>query len=144
MPELTPNPVQIPFHITVVDDDLSVRNALRRLIQSAGYTAAIFPNAMEFLQSPAFKETSCLILDVQMPGLDGLGLLSVVRALKSQVAAIIITAHPDESIRARAAAMNVVGFLEKPFDDQALIAIIQKAQQIHGAPQTPPVQKSTV
>jgi FixJ family two-component response regulator len=118
---MTPRPL-----IAIVDDDASVRQALKRLIQSIGFIVATFPNTNEFLQSAAFQEAKCLILDIQMPGLDGIGLLSVMQALRSPIATIVITAHPDAQARACARGANVLGLLEKPFDDQALIDLIEK------------------
>jgi len=116
-------------HIAIIDDDSSVRQSLQRLIKSLGYDATTFGTADAFLRSLHDIDANCILLDIQMPGLSGLDLQSIVTALRSPIPIIFITAHRDEDARSRALALGAIGFLEKPFDDQALVALLQKALQ---------------
>jgi FixJ family two-component response regulator len=124
-------------YIAVVDDDPSVRQALQRLIKSLGYEAEVFPSAREFLTAPHFQEAACLILDIHMPGLGGWDLQSVLAALQVSIPTIFITARPDEYTQNRALAAGALGFLPKPFDDQSLIALIEKTPHLHHPPHSP-------
>jgi FixJ family two-component response regulator len=85
--------------IGVVDDDKSVRDALSSLIQSAGYQRELFPSADAFLDSNRFGQTDCILLDVQMPGLNGIELRSRLRAMKCLVPVIFVTAGADGALR---------------------------------------------
>ena len=113
--------------ISIVDDDPSIRVATRNLVRSLGYGAQTFASAIEFLQSPHVNDTSCVITDIQMPGMSGVELQSALISQACQVPIIFITAFPEESIRARALAAGAVGFLSKPFDDSVLIECIDLA-----------------
>jgi FixJ family two-component response regulator len=117
----------LPKHISVVDDDPSVRQSLERLIKSLGYEVTAFATADAFLRSSNFPATSCILLDVQMPGLSGLDLQKVIASLRSPIPIIFITAHREEELKMRALANGAQGYLEKPFDEQALITLIEKA-----------------
>jgi FixJ family two-component response regulator len=107
--------------ISVIDDDASVRAATNNLLKSHGYTVHTFASAEEFLRSAHLKDTSCVIADVQMSVVNGLELLTMMRAQGSRVPFIFITAFPDESIRARALKAGAIGFLAKPFAGPTLI-----------------------
>jgi FixJ family two-component response regulator len=113
--------------ISVVDDDESVREALRGLMKSLGYSAQAFASAEEFLNSRQFPRTSCLIADVQMPGMTGLELYRHLVAAGKTIPTILITAYPDDSARERALAAGVVGYLGKPFDENDLLACIRSS-----------------
>src|SRR5689334_9385283 len=91
--------LHVALNIAVVDDDSSIRLALRRLLRSIGYTAEAFSNADELLQSHTLNHQDCLILDIQMPGLNGLDLQNIVKTLKRPIPIIFITAHHDEAVR---------------------------------------------
>src|SRR5678816_3175483 len=88
--------------ISVVDDDDSVRESLRGLIRSVGFAAAVFASAEEFLSSDDLRNTDCLILDVRMPGMNGLDLQRQLGATHSHIPVVFITAHGDEEARSRA------------------------------------------
>ena len=88
--------------ISIVDDDESMREATKGLVRSLGYQAATFSSAEEFLQSDSVDSTSCLIADVQMPGLSGIDLQRRLIARGSRMPTIFITAFPEEPARARA------------------------------------------
>jgi FixJ family two-component response regulator len=118
--------------ISIVDDDETVRLALRSLVRSLGYVSNVFASAQEFLESSHVNETSCLISDVQMPGIDGIELQSRLKMLDYSTPVIFITAFPDERSRARVFKAGAIGFLEKPFEGRALIKLIEMALRVHG------------
>lgn len=113
--------------ISIVDDDESVREAIESLMKSVGYTARAFPSAGEFLNSSDFDDTDCLILDVQMPGMNGLELQSRLVASKRHVPIVFISAHSDADARARALDAGAVEFLQKPFSEDALLDAIKSS-----------------
>jgi FixJ family two-component response regulator len=113
--------------VSIVDDDESVREATRGLVRSAGFRAITFASAEEFLQSDRLNETSCLIADVQMPGLSGVELQARLIAQGHHARIIFVTALPDERIRAEVLKAGAVGFLSKPFEAECLIDHVHKA-----------------
>ena len=121
---------QVPL-ISIIDDDASVRVATNRLVRSLGYVAHTFASADCFLQSPHVNDTACVIADVQMPGMSGIELQSVLIAQGRSVPMIFITAFPEESIRSRALRAGAVCFLSKPFDGTILIECIDIALKKH-------------
>jgi FixJ family two-component response regulator len=118
--------------ISVVDDDESMREAVRALMKSLGYTAQAFASAEEFLNSCEDVRTSCLIADVQMPGMTGIELHRHLVASGKSIPTILITAYPAESARERALADGVVGYLSKPFDEDDLLACIRSSLHAEG------------
>jgi FixJ family two-component response regulator len=117
--------------ISIVDDDEAVRLALRSLVRSLGYVSNVFVSAEEFLESSYLNETSCLISDVQMPGMNGIELQSRLKRLDCGTPIIFITAFPDERNRARALEAGAIGFMEKPFEGRAMIQLIETALRAH-------------
>ena len=113
--------------VCIVDDDTSVRDALRRLIRSVGLRAEVFGSAQEFLQWRRPDVPTCLILDVRMPGISGLDLQRQLADADIQVPIIFVTAHGDIPMSVRAMKMGAVEFLTKPFRDQELLDAIQFA-----------------
>jgi FixJ family two-component response regulator len=116
--------------ISVVDDDESMREAIRGLMKSLGYMAEAFGSAEEFLSSREVTRTSCLIADVQMPGMTGLELHRHLVASGKTIPTILITAYPDDSVRERASGDGVVCYLSKPFDENDLLACIRSSVDI--------------
>ena len=114
-------------HDSIVDDDNFVRESLRDLIESLGYEVATFESAERFLESGRLAQTSCLITDLQMPGLSGLDLQSRIIAEGQRIPVIFITAFPEERFRRRAMNAGAVGFLSKPFDEESLIRYLETA-----------------
>jgi FixJ family two-component response regulator len=110
--------------ISIVDDDASVRCAIEDLACSLGFAARAFESAQDFLRSPHIGDTSCLITDVQMPGMNGLELQRELLAQGRRMPIIFITAFPEKTIQARAEAAGAVAFLEKPFDGCSLASLI--------------------
>jgi FixJ family two-component response regulator len=118
------------FIVMIVDDDESVRRAARRLIKSYGFPVETFASADDFLASGRLSETACLVLDVQMPGLNGLELQSrLVAAGGHQVPIIFITAFNDENARAQALKAGALCYLVKPFEEADLLNSINIALQ---------------
>jgi FixJ family two-component response regulator len=124
---------KIPM-ISIVDDDESIRLSLRDFIRSLGYVPNVFASAQEFLDSPGLNETACLISDVQMPGMSGIELQSRLKTLDHGTPVIFITAFPDERSRAQAIGAGAIGFLEKPFEARAMIALIETALRSRAGP----------
>jgi len=116
-----------PPLISVVDDDASVRAAIKALVRSLGYLAATFASAEEFLNSDCLNDTSCLITDLRMPGLSGVDLRCRLNAQGRAMPTIFITAFADETTRARALDAGAVGFLSKPFNEECLIRCLDTA-----------------
>jgi FixJ family two-component response regulator len=102
--------------ISIIDDDASVRAATDNLLRSLGYTVNTFVSAEEFLRSIHLNDTSCVIADVQMPGMSGVDLQARLLAQGHRVPFIFITAFPEETIRARALKAGAICFLTKPFN----------------------------
>jgi FixJ family two-component response regulator len=113
----------------VVDDDESVRESLPDLLREFGFAAKAFSSATEFLSSGCVDDTSCLILDVAMPGMSGPELYQELRRRGRAIPIIFITGQRDDTIRARVLKLGAAGFLLKPFSDDALLAAIKKALQ---------------
>jgi len=120
--------------ISIVDDDESVREALKSFLKSAGFEVEAFASAEEFLNSGHVSGAACLILDVRMPGMSGVELQDRLTASRDGVPIIFISAHADEEARQRALASGAVDFLQKPFSDEALLNAIHAAVRLRGSP----------
>ena len=107
--------------ISIIDNDTLARYGVVALVESLGYKAVSFSSAEHFLASDAIAETTCLITDLQMPGLSGLELQEALRSQGHRTPVILMTTYPNESRRNRAIDGGAVGFLSKPFDDTSLI-----------------------
>jgi FixJ family two-component response regulator len=117
---------EIPL-ISIVDDDSLAREGICELVDSLGYKGVTFESANHFLQYGQILETTCLITDLQMPGLNGLELQEALRSRGYQTPVIVITGYPNEKHRTRAFANGAVGFLSKPFNEQCLIECLNAA-----------------
>jgi len=113
--------------VFIVDDDLSVLKSLTRLIRSAGFHAAAFCSANEFLGRPKDDAHGCMVLDVQMPDLGGLGLQQRLNASGQGLPIIFLTGHGDIPMSVRAIKGGAVDFLTKPCEDKKLLAAIEQA-----------------
>jgi len=113
--------------VFVVDDDLSVREALGSLIRSAGLQVETFASAQEFLARPRADLPSCLVLDVRLPGLSGLELQKRMAEVNIEIPIIFITGHGDVPTTVQAMKAGAVEFLTKPFRDEDLLDAIQQA-----------------
>jgi RNA polymerase sigma factor (sigma-70 family) len=113
--------------VLVVDDDPSVRSAIKRLIGSVGLQVELFGSAQEFLASKLPNMPSCLVLDIRLPGISGLALQRQLDKANIQIPIIFITAHGDIPMTVRAMKAGAVEFLPKPFRDQDLLDAVQLA-----------------
>jgi FixJ family two-component response regulator len=113
--------------VYVVDDDASICRALARLLRSAGFAVQTFPSAKAFLDWSAPDRPACLVLDIRMPGPSGLDLQSALREADRLLPIVFITGHGDVATSVRAMKAGAVDFLQKPFDDQELLACVQRA-----------------
>jgi FixJ family two-component response regulator len=113
--------------VFVVDDDLSVREAIAGLIQSVGLSVQTFESARDFLDSASHEVTGCAVLDVRLPGLSGLDLQRELAAHDISLPIIFITGHGDIPMSVRAMKAGAIEFLTKPFRDQDLLDAIQQA-----------------
>jgi FixJ family two-component response regulator len=111
--------------LSVVDDDESIRESVPDLIKEFGFAARAFSSAEEFLSSDFVGETSCLILDIAMPGMTGPELHQELKRRGEKIPVIFITGQKDEAIRTRMLEQGAAGFLIKPFSDAALLAAIK-------------------
>ena len=113
--------------ISIVDDDALARDGIRELIESLGYNVITFTSAEHFLRSDVIAETTCLITDMQMPGLSGLELQEALQSQGHQTPVIVITGYPNEKHRTRAVKNGAVGYLSKPFAEQTLAECLSAA-----------------
>jgi len=113
--------------VFVVDDDVSVREALEGLIKSAGWRVETFASAQEFLSYSRTDAPSCLVLDIELPDLNGLDVQELVAHMQPSIPIIFITGHGDIPMSVRAMKGGAVEFLTKPFLDQDLLVGIQEA-----------------
>ena len=113
--------------ISVIDDDQSVRRTTALLVEAFGFRAAAFESAEAFLGSGQLQDTSCLIVDVQMPGMNGLQLQSQLAATGCRIPIIFITAYHEKESYRRAIQAGAVAFLGKPFTDKQLLQTIHSA-----------------
>jgi FixJ family two-component response regulator len=116
-----------PPVVFVVDDDEGIRASIRGLLKSAGLRAECFETAEEFLQRHASNGPSCLILDVSLPGINGLDFQQQLRAAGLQIPIIFLTAHGNIPMTVKAMKSGAVEFLTKPFGDKELLSAIQQA-----------------
>ena len=118
---------QTPPIVFVVDDDVSVRESLESLIRCEGWVPETYASAQEFLARPQVFVPSCLVLDVSLPGLNGLDLQKRVAAERSDMPIIFITGYGDVPMTVRAMKAGAVEFLTKPFSNEVLLSAIRQA-----------------
>jgi two-component system, LuxR family, response regulator FixJ len=113
--------------VYVIDDDEAMRDSLNFLLDSSGFDAVLFENAQSFLDALPKLALGCVVSDVRMPGIDGIELLKRVKALHGPHPVIIMTGHGDVPLAVEAMKLGAVDFLEKPFEDDRLITMIETA-----------------
>jgi two-component system, LuxR family, response regulator FixJ len=113
--------------VHVIDDDEAVRESLAFLLRSAKVAVQTYESAVAFLESSSGLTTGCIITDVRMPGIDGLELLRRLRQQDNKVPVIVVTGHGDIPLAVEAMKIGAADFLEKPFDDEALLASVRAA-----------------
>jgi FixJ family two-component response regulator len=117
---------EVPL-ICIVDDDLSVLEAIVGLMESTGYRVVGFSSTADFLEWPHIASAACLLVDVMMPSISGFELHRLLTAKQYRIPTIFITAYDDEDLRVRAFQAGAAGFLLKPFGDEALFQTINSA-----------------
>ena len=117
--------------VAIVDDDESIRNTTKDLLESAGFSAAVFPHAASLLKSRRLSRVRCLIADMRMPKMTGLELHHHLVASNRAIPTILMTAYPDERTQTQAIKANVVCYLIKPFAPDELLASVRRAVQSH-------------
>lgn len=113
--------------VAIVDDDEAVGNAIKVLMRSIGLVAHAFLSGDEFLGSPELGRASCLVVDFDMPRMNGLDLHNNLSRLGKEIPTVMITAYPSDDIRARALQAGIICYLSKPFDESDLMNCIQTA-----------------
>ena len=116
--------------IAIIDDDMSIRDSLQDLIESAGWVARSFGSAEEFLGSGVHRRAACLITDIGMPKMSGLDLQARLKEGECDIPIIFITAHGNARMRIQAMREGAVEFLVKPFDHQLMLKTIRAALDI--------------
>jgi FixJ family two-component response regulator len=116
--------------VTVVDDDLSVRESLPDLLKEFGFTVQTFASAEAFLASGYVEQTKCLVLDIAMPGMSGPDLQQELTARQQQIPIVFITAHGDETVCPRLLEQGAAACLLKPFTDTALLDALKTAMHV--------------
>ena len=114
-------------NVYVIDDDEAMRDSLNFLLDSAGYAVTLFETATSFLEALPGLEFGCIVSDVRMPGIDGIELLKRMKAANSRFPIVIMTGHGDVPLAVEAMKLGAVDFLEKPFEDERLTAMIEGA-----------------
>lgn len=115
--------------ISIIDDDQSMRSALVRLIRSLGYVARGFASAEEFIEADVMPVCSCVIVDIQMPGMSGVDLTQLIVERQSAVPVILITAHAEPGLEECALASGAVAFFRKPIDITAFVECLEMAMR---------------
>jgi two-component system response regulator FixJ len=113
--------------VYVIDDDEAMRDSLNFLLDSANFNVTLFETALRFLEALPGLEFGCVVSDVRMPGLDGIELLKRMKADQSKFPIVIMTGHGDVPLAVEAMKQGAVDFLEKPFEDDRLIGMIEAA-----------------
>ena len=113
--------------VYVIDDDEAMRDSLNFLLDAAGFKVTLFETALSFLEALPGLDFGCVVSDVRMPGLDGIELLKRMKAGNSTFPIVIMTGHGDVPLAVEAMKLGAVDFLEKPFDDDRLIGMIEAA-----------------
>ena len=124
-------------HVYVIDDDAAMRDSLNFLLDSSGFGVTLFDNAQNFIDTLPGLAFGCVVSDVRMPGIDGIELLKRMKAQNSPFPILIMTGHGDVPLAVEAMKLGAVDFLEKPFEDDRLITMIEAAIR-----QAEPVAKS--
>ena len=119
--------VTAPQLVSIVDDDNAVREATSDLLESHGYTTAVFASAEEFLLSGQLEDTVCLVTDLRMPGASGIELQQRLIDGGHRIPTIVVTAHPEEAMRSAAMEVGALALLTKPLSEQHLLAWLETA-----------------
>jgi two-component system response regulator FixJ len=117
-------------NVYLIDDDEAMRDSLDFLLDSAGFAVTLFETAQQFLDALPTLAFGCVVSDVRMPGIDGIELLKRLKALRSGFPIVVMTGHGDVPLAVEAMKLGAMDFLEKPFEDARLIAMIETALRL--------------
>jgi two-component system, LuxR family, response regulator FixJ len=117
-------------NVYVIDDDEAMRDSLNFLLDSSGFVVTLFETAQQFLDALPQLAFGCVISDVRMPGIDGIELLKRLKTLRSGFPIVVMTGHGDVPLAVEAMKLGAMDFLEKPFEDERLIAMIETALRL--------------
>lgn len=117
--------------VFIVDDDAAVRDSLRALLESARFEVEDFPSATSFLAAVTPGSGACLVADVRMPDMDGLALQEELARRGMDLPVIIVTGHGEVPLAVRAMKAGAIDFIEKPYDDDLLLASVRRAQELN-------------
>jgi FixJ family two-component response regulator len=120
---------QETYSVTIVDDDQAVRDALSNLLESVGMRVEAFDSAEDFVNSGHSTKRTCLILDIELPGMSGIELQRQLATGKSRMPIIFITAHSEDRLREQALQDGAVGFFCKPFSSEVLLNTVRSAMK---------------
>jgi FixJ family two-component response regulator len=120
-----------PLKILVVDDDASMRKAIERVLEAAGFAAVPFVSAEEALEAEALEVADCLVLDVRLPAMSGLELYRQLVVSGKTLPVVFITAHDEPAVREEAERLGATSYLAKPFSEQDLLDALAKAFRSH-------------
>jgi len=113
--------------VYIVDDDPAVRDSLQWLVESVNLPVKVFSTGLEFLDSEAPESAGCLVLDIRMPGMSGIDVFEELKSRNATLPVIFLTGHGDVHLAVRAMKAGAFDFVEKPFNDQILLDLVQKA-----------------
>ena len=116
-------------NVYILDDDEASRNSIATLLSSAGFRTRSFASANQFLREVASLAPGCLISDLRMPDMDGITLLQQLMTMKLNIRVVLITGHGDIKTAVRAIKSGAADFVEKPYDDETILAAVRKAQE---------------
>ncbi|PYF02025.1 LuxR family two component transcriptional regulator [Rhodopseudomonas faecalis] len=116
-------------HVYVIDDDPAMRDSLEFLLDSADYAVTLYESALTFLDSMPNLPFGCIVSDVRMPGMDGMDLLKQLKSERARLPVVMMTGHGDVPLAVEAMKLGAIDFIEKPFDDDRLISMIDAALQ---------------
>jgi two-component system, LuxR family, response regulator FixJ len=115
--------------VAVIDDDEAVRDSLQALLEANGYVVSAYGTAESFLGSYREGQAGCALVDLQMPGMDGLALLSKLQEMKAMVPVVMVTGHGDVPLAVKAIKAGAVDFIEKPYPNQLILETVRRALQ---------------
>jgi two-component system, LuxR family, response regulator FixJ len=115
------------YVVAVIDDDDAVRHSTAGLLRRAGYKVDSFTGGAEFLASDSFGDLGCILLDMRMPGMDGLAVMRALKEREGRHPILVLSGHGDIPMAVEAMGLGAVDFLEKPYDPEALLAAIARA-----------------
>jgi len=133
LPVRRPAPIQgkVPPYIAIVDDEEPVRKALKRLLRASGLEAESYASGKDFLDASAQRRPDCVVLDLHMPGMSGLEVLRELRAQRSALPAVMITAYDEPATREQCLAAGAAAYLRKPLDERLLLNAISATVKRH-------------